>query len=105
MKVFSVAAVLTGALSIMAGANSTATLRVSRDATVSFNGIQCANDTVPCSSLRYGLDAKLLSFRGNRDYERILLGFDLPINQAKRCILHVPPPIEPTSGGYAVTVS
>ncbi|KAJ1822085.1 hypothetical protein LPJ56_001004 [Coemansia sp. RSA 2599] len=106
MKAFSVAAALVSALSLMASASSTVTLRVARDATVAFNGILCANDTVPCSSLRFGLDTKLLTFRGNRDYERVLLGFDLPLNAPTKCVLRVPPPLESAQpSGYALTVS
>ncbi|KAI9504844.1 hypothetical protein GGI25_004182 [Coemansia spiralis] len=68
----------------------TVSLRVARDATVSFNGIQCNNNTVPCSSIPLGLDNTLTSFKGNRDYRRILLGFDLPTNAPTGCVLRIP---------------
>ncbi|KAJ2372595.1 hypothetical protein IW150_004043 [Coemansia sp. RSA 2607] len=105
MKLFSVSALL-ALVSTVASTDSKVNLRVARDATVSFNGILCANDTIPCSSLRYGLDNKLMTFRGNRDYERVLLGFDLPTNKPKKCVLRIPKPLETASGnGYALTVS
>ncbi|KAJ2119616.1 hypothetical protein IWW56_001620 [Coemansia sp. RSA 2131] len=90
-------------LAVAAG-ESTVSLRVARDATVSFNGIQCNNDTVPCSSIPRGLDNKLMSFRGNRDYERVLLGFDLPLNAPTKCVLRVPKPID-NSGDVSLTVA
>ncbi|KAJ2696418.1 hypothetical protein FB645_006204 [Coemansia sp. IMI 203386] len=105
MKLFSASFLAASLLALTATAASTATVRVARDATISFNGILCANDTIPCSSLKYGLDTKLLSFRGNRDYERVLLGFDLPLNPVQKCILRVPPPLESAQDGYALTVS
>lgn len=101
MKLLSFATLTTSAL-----AASTVNLRVSQDATVSFNGIMCWNDTVPCSSIRMGLESTLMSFRGNRDYERALLGFNLPTNAPQKCVLHIPKPKELGSeGGYEVTVS
>ncbi|KAJ1722358.1 hypothetical protein LPJ53_003226 [Coemansia erecta] len=105
MKFLSVSALLALVPAIVF-ADSTVNLRVARDATVAFNGILCANDTIPCSSLRFGLDSKLLTFRGNRDYERVLLGFDLPTNKPKKCVLRIPKPLEKASeNGYALTVS
>ncbi|KAJ2571668.1 hypothetical protein GGH19_004858 [Coemansia sp. RSA 1807] len=88
----------------VAAAESTVNLRVARDASVSFNGIQCNYDTVPCSSIPRGLDNKLTAFRGNRDYGRVLLGFDLPLNAPTKCVLRVPKPIE-NSGDVSLTVA
>ncbi|KAJ1944088.1 hypothetical protein GGF37_002355 [Kickxella alabastrina] len=86
-------------------ADSTVRLRVSRDASVSFNGILCQNDTVPCSSVPLGLQTKLVAFKGNRDYSRILLGFDLPLDSVKKCVLQVPAPIDIAGPGYSLTAS
>ncbi|KAJ2079074.1 hypothetical protein H4R24_004027 [Coemansia sp. RSA 988] len=86
-------------------AESTENVRVARDATVAFNGIMCEND-IPCSSIPHGEDDKLLSFRGNRDYERILLGFDLPAGEtATSCVLNIPPPLEIAGNSYELTVA
>ncbi|KAJ2851662.1 hypothetical protein IWW36_000985 [Coemansia brasiliensis] len=93
------------ALAGLAMGDCAARLRVTRDATVGFNGIMCNNDTVPCSSIPQGLQNTLMSFRGNRDYERILLGFDLPLNNVQKCILHIPPPTEAAADTTEVTVS
>ncbi|PIA14577.1 hypothetical protein COEREDRAFT_82613 [Coemansia reversa NRRL 1564] len=86
-------------------ADNTESVRVARDATVAFNGIMCDND-IPCSSIPHGMEDKLLSFRGNRDYERILLGFDLPAGEtAKSCVLRIPPPLEIPGDSYELTVA
>ncbi|KAJ1801047.1 hypothetical protein LPJ59_000606 [Coemansia sp. RSA 2399] len=85
--------------------SATVNLRVSRDATVSFNGIMCQNNTVPCSSIPLGLDASLTTFKGNRDYRRVLVGFDLPTTKPSSCILRIPAPTSGASGsGYQLTV-
>ena len=84
---------------------STTYIRVARDATVSFNGITCGD--IPCYSIPLGLKNDLVSFKGNRDYERILLGFDLPAaNPISKCVLMIPSPIEelPTSA-YLLTAT
>ncbi|KAJ2726672.1 hypothetical protein GGI07_000395 [Coemansia sp. Benny D115] len=87
-------------------AASTVNLRVNRDATVSFNGILCNNDTVPCSSIPQGLQNKVTTFKGNRDYTRILLGFDLPTNAPTKCVLKVPKAIDvAATDGYQLTVT
>ncbi|KAJ2549902.1 hypothetical protein EV175_004265 [Coemansia sp. RSA 1933] len=87
-------------------ANGTTTnLRVSRDATVSFNGMMCDNNTVECASIPLGLEPSLTTFKGNRDYRRVLVGFDLPAEKPSSCILRIPPPISGASdSGYQVTV-
>ncbi|KAJ1833847.1 hypothetical protein IWW55_004403 [Coemansia sp. RSA 2706] len=92
-------------LAAVAAADSTTSLRVARDATVAFNGIMCNNDTVPCSSLAQGLQNTVVTFRGNRDYERVLLGFDLPLNAPKKCVLRIPKPAESTGDSVEVTVA
>ncbi|KAJ2807896.1 hypothetical protein H4R20_001090 [Coemansia guatemalensis] len=86
-------------------ADTTENVRVARDATVAFNGILCEND-IPCSSIPHGEEDKLLSFRGNRDYERILLGFDLPAGEtATSCVLRIPAPLEIAGDSYELTVA
>ncbi|KAG0013558.1 hypothetical protein BGZ82_002095 [Podila clonocystis] len=81
------------------------TIRVTQDATVAFNGMMC-DDNVPCNSIPFGLNTDLTSFKGNRDYERILLGFDLPANLISKCILKIPHPIEVgTPGEYTLTAT
>ncbi|KAI8320528.1 hypothetical protein GQ54DRAFT_298560 [Martensiomyces pterosporus] len=100
-----VAAACFAAASVPFAQASTANLRVSRDSTVSFNGIMCNNNTVPCSSIPLGLQTKLTTFKGNRDYERVLLGFDLPTNHPSRCILRIPRPIDAASTEYALTAT
>ncbi|KAJ2757492.1 hypothetical protein IWQ56_006253, partial [Coemansia nantahalensis] len=74
---------------------------VARDATVAYNGITCDNN-VPCNSIPHGSEPTVLSFKGNRDYERILLGFDLPATTPKKCVLHIPKPAEGDSYNLAV---
>ncbi|KAJ2658718.1 hypothetical protein IWW48_003866 [Coemansia sp. RSA 1200] len=97
----------TAAIPILAfcatAACDTVNLRISRDATVSFNGILCQNDTVPCSSIPRGLDSSVIAFKGNRDYSRILVGFDLPTNKPSKCVLRIPPAT--SDGGYQLTVA
>ncbi|KAG0342417.1 hypothetical protein BG000_004714 [Podila horticola] len=80
------------------------TIPVARDATVAFNGIMCGR--IPCSSIPQGLNKDLVTFKGNRDYERILLGFDLPANPISKCVLKIPYPIEfKTTGEYILTAT
>ncbi|KAJ2032295.1 hypothetical protein IWW57_000293 [Coemansia sp. S610] len=95
------------ALPLALGA-STVNLRVARDATVSYNGIMCSYDTVPCNAIPFGLQNKVTTFRGNRDFSRVLLGFDLPTNKPTKCVLRVPKPVDnngPSAPGFALTVS
>ncbi|KAJ1767066.1 hypothetical protein LPJ74_005571 [Coemansia sp. RSA 1843] len=105
MKLFIPAAILAYCAT---AACATVNLRTSRDATVSFNGIMCQNDTVPCSSIPLGLDTSLTTFKGNRDYRRVLIGFDLPTNKPSSCILRIPAPTSNASNtnnsGYQLTV-
>ncbi|KAJ2817015.1 hypothetical protein FBU31_006374, partial [Coemansia sp. 'formosensis'] len=72
------------ALPLALGA-STVNLRVARDSTISYNGILCNYDTAPCSAIPHGQENKVTASRGNRDSERILLGFDLPTNKPTKC--------------------
>ncbi|KAJ2715323.1 hypothetical protein H4R19_001269 [Coemansia spiralis] len=99
-----VLAVLVCALAAL-GTASAETVRVARDATVAYNGQMCQSSTgsVPCNSIPQGLDRTLLSFKGNRDYERILLGFDLPPTLPSKCILHIPAAVD--GAQYNLTVS
>jgi hypothetical protein len=79
---------------------------VNHDATVAYNGIMCDNDTL-CSAIPQGQQGRLVAFKGNRDYERILLGFDLPQRALVKCVLLIPKPIDNASadGSYSLTVS
>ncbi|KAJ2779146.1 hypothetical protein H4R18_004177 [Coemansia javaensis] len=65
---------------------------VERDATVSYNGMTCG--AVPCESIPLGMESTVVSFRGNRDYRRILLGFDVPRDPPASCSLMIPRPVE-----------
>ncbi|KAJ1953056.1 hypothetical protein EC988_003212 [Linderina pennispora] len=64
----------------------------------------CDNN-IPCNSIPFGLDKALTAFRGNRDFERVLLGFDLPTTKPiSKCVLKIPTPIEvATTGEYTLT--
>ncbi|KAJ1726041.1 hypothetical protein LPJ61_005462 [Coemansia biformis] len=84
---------------------SAETVRVARDATIMYNGMMCNDDTVRCDSIPRGLDTNLVSFRGNRDYERVLLGFDLPATTPKKCILRVPKPQDDSEYKLMVVVT
>ncbi|KAJ1671790.1 hypothetical protein GGF44_002602 [Coemansia sp. RSA 1694] len=99
---------VTAALPLVALGASTVNLRVARDATISYNGILCNYDTVPCTAIPFGLQNKVTTFRGNRDFERVLLGFDLPTNAPTKCVLRIPKPVDnngPNAPGFALTVS
>ncbi|KAJ2768053.1 hypothetical protein IWQ57_003698 [Coemansia nantahalensis] len=99
MKTISAVACLLAAL----GTAAAVMAPVARDATVAYNGMTCENN-VPCNSIPMGLAPTVLSFKGNRDYERVLLGFDLPTSGLPRkCILHIPAAVD--GARYNLTVS
>ncbi|KAG0049862.1 hypothetical protein BGZ83_005329 [Gryganskiella cystojenkinii] len=103
MRFFALSAITATAIGLAQA--YTTSIPVARDATVSFNGITCDNN-IPCNSIPFGRKLDLVSFQGNRDYERILLGFDLPANSISKCVLKIPFPIEvPTNSDYSLTVT
>jgi hypothetical protein len=79
---------------------------VNHDATVAYNGIMCDNNTL-FSAIPQGKQSRLVAFKGNRDYERILLGFDLPQRALVKCVLLIPKPVDNASadGSYNFTIS
>ncbi|KAJ2715322.1 hypothetical protein H4R19_001268 [Coemansia spiralis] len=87
------------------GTTSAVVVRVARDATVAYNTRMCQSSTgtVPCNSMPQGQQIMVQSFKYKGDYERILLGFDLPPVPLRTCILHIPAAM----GGdeYNLTVS
>ncbi|KAJ2607141.1 hypothetical protein H4S08_004925 [Coemansia sp. RSA 1365] len=79
-----------------------------RDATIAYNRFSDANGN-PDAYKPKGNDDTLISFKGNRDYRRILLGYNLP-SQIKdpslitMCTLNVPKPVLPVDQNYTLTV-
>ncbi|PIA13325.1 hypothetical protein COEREDRAFT_89676 [Coemansia reversa NRRL 1564] len=79
-----------------------------RDATIAYNGFSDANGN-PDAYTPKGNDDTLISFKGNRDYRRILLGYNLPSNikdpsLITKCTLNVPKPVLPVDQDYTLTV-
>ncbi|KAJ1944711.1 hypothetical protein FBU59_002526 [Linderina macrospora] len=104
MKLFTSSIIAAAAASLVQAC--TINIRVARDSTVAYNGIMCDNN-IPCNSIPFGLKNDLLTFKGNRDYERVLLGFDLPTTKPiSKCLLKIPTPIEvATTGEYTLTAT
>ncbi|KAJ1943117.1 hypothetical protein FBU59_003007 [Linderina macrospora] len=80
---------------------------VARDATVAYNGFQNSDGTFD-ALVPKGLKDTLVTFKGNRDYERVLLGFDMPKmikdpSQITNCVLHVPTPKDAPTTSYTLT--
>ncbi|KAJ2715324.1 hypothetical protein H4R19_001270 [Coemansia spiralis] len=93
--------VLATGLALLSAADTT-TVRVAQDATVTYNNAMCLNSTVQCDTIPKGLDTYVLAFTNERDYERILLGFDIPSPAPQTCTLRVPQP--QYSAEYMLTV-
>ncbi|KAJ2002773.1 hypothetical protein GGI04_001541 [Coemansia thaxteri] len=78
-----------------------------RDATVSYNTFKNADGSFESLTPKGG-QSTLVTFKGNRDYERILLGFNLPSqvkdpSQITKCVLNVPVPKDAPDQDYALT--
>ncbi|KAJ2079151.1 hypothetical protein H4R24_003981 [Coemansia sp. RSA 988] len=78
-----------------------------RDATIAYNGFRDSNGNADAYTPK-GNDDTLVSFKGNRDYRRILLGYDLPreiedTSHITKCTLNVPKPAQPVDQDYTLT--
>ncbi|KAJ1959091.1 hypothetical protein GGI12_004524 [Dipsacomyces acuminosporus] len=101
-------ALLALAASALASTGSTVLcVAPARDATVSYNTFQLADGRFE-SLVPKGKLNTLVSFKGNRDYERVLLGFDMPAavtdpSCISKCVLRVPVPSSAPDQDYSLT--
>ncbi|PIA14578.1 hypothetical protein COEREDRAFT_82614 [Coemansia reversa NRRL 1564] len=87
-------------------AQSTVVLKATRDATIDFSKHSCNNGDSACTSVTYGLDANLVTVNNWQDYQRVLVGFDLPERTIpKSCLLQVPRPLHADPKGYGLKIS
>ncbi|KAJ2354841.1 hypothetical protein IWW50_004372 [Coemansia erecta] len=94
-------------ISVSVAAGNRIRVSTARDATVSYNGMQNGDGTFDAYTPK-GMDPTLVSIKNERDYRRILLGFDLPetvieVERIRRCRLHVPKPVDRPSHDYMLT--
>ncbi|KAJ1938707.1 hypothetical protein EC988_007509 [Linderina pennispora] len=106
MKVIAILSAL-AAVAFAESDNNVVSTDVARDTTLAYNGFQNPDGTFD-ALVPKGLKDTLVTFKGNRDYERILLGFDMPSkvkdpSQITKCVLHVPTPKDAPSDSYSLT--
>ncbi|KAJ2388225.1 hypothetical protein H4S02_002979 [Coemansia sp. RSA 2611] len=82
-------------------------MNAASDATVSYSGIKNSDGSFESLTPK-GNESTLTTFKGNKDYRRILLGFHVPA-QVKdpslitKCVLHVPVPKDAPDQDYSLT--
>ncbi|KAJ2807897.1 hypothetical protein H4R20_001091 [Coemansia guatemalensis] len=87
-------------------AQTTVVLKATRDATIDYSKHFCNNGKIPCTSVTYGLDANLVTVNNWQDYQRILVGFDVPQGTVvQSCVLQVPRPFYADPKGYGLKIS
>ncbi|KAJ1894659.1 hypothetical protein H4S04_008828 [Coemansia sp. S16] len=82
-------------------------LSTARDATVSYSGIKNSDGSFESLTPK-GTDSTLTTFKGNKDYRRVLLGFHVPAkvkdpSRITKCVLHVPVPKDSPDQDYSLT--
>ncbi|KAJ2504833.1 hypothetical protein GGF44_003110 [Coemansia sp. RSA 1694] len=82
-------------------------LKTARDATVSYSTQKNSDGSFEALTPK-GNQGTLTSFKGNKDYRRILLGYDLPAkvkdpSLITKCVLHVPVPKDSPGQDYSLT--
>ncbi|KAJ2744932.1 hypothetical protein GGI20_002582 [Coemansia sp. BCRC 34301] len=108
MKIAILFALASSSAQAAATARSVFHLDTARDATVSYNTFQDSNGSFEALTPK-GAQSTLTSFKGDDDYRRILLGFDLPSSRVKdpsritKCLLHVPVPKNAPAQDYSLT--
>ncbi|KAI8318105.1 hypothetical protein GQ54DRAFT_300795 [Martensiomyces pterosporus] len=78
-----------------------------RDSTVAYNAFKNSKGQYD-ALIPKGMEDTLVASKSDKDYERILLGFDLPDkitdpSQITNCVLHVPQPKDAPKQDYSLT--
>ncbi|KAJ1998075.1 hypothetical protein GGI06_006336 [Coemansia sp. S85] len=82
-------------------------MNAASDATVSYSGIKNSDGSFESLTPK-GNESTLTTFKGNKDYRRILLGFHVPApvkdpSLITKCVLHVPVPKDAPDQDYSLT--